>query len=103
MKGKSKKKAVSKDELIAVLIKKALGYDVTEVVEEYAGGEEGEVKLLKKKVTVKNIPPDITALKLLIDERQQPVEEMTDEQIQVEKERLLTLLGEIQKNKGDKT
>ena len=94
MKGKSKKKTVSKDELIAVLIKKALGYDVTEVVEEYVSGEEGDIRLTKKKVTVKNVPPDLSALKLLIDESDTPIESMTDEELEKEKERLMKLLSE---------
>jgi len=102
MKGRSKKKkSVSQSELKSVLIKKALGYDVTEVVEEYAGGEEGDVKLLKKKVTIKNVPPDITALKLLLDDGQKQVDEMTDEELDTEKARLLAMLKEID-DKGEK-
>ena len=36
------------EKLKKALIKKALGYDATEVVEEYVSGEEGEIKLTKK-------------------------------------------------------
>ncbi|MBE5753721.1 MAG: hypothetical protein E7340_00090 [Clostridiales bacterium] len=96
MKEKSKKTVNnSKDDLRSALIKKALGYDYKEVVEEYVSGEEGEVKLAKKKVTKKNVPPDITAIKLLL-ENQPNVSSMTDEQLELEKERLLNLL----KNNG---
>ena len=50
MKGRSKKqKVITEQDLRQVLIKKALGYDATEVVEEYVGNEEGDVKLTKKK------------------------------------------------------
>ena len=97
MKGKSKKqKVITEQDLRQVLIKKALGYDATEVVEEYVGNEDGNVKLSKKKVTTKNVPPDITALKLLLDENQQQVSQMSDEELENEKVRLLKLLKEIQ-------
>ena len=97
MKGKGKrKKNVTKQELIEALIKKALGYDVTEVVEEYVGNDDGEVKLSKKKVTIKNVPPDITALKLLLDENEQQVSQMSDDELESEKIRLLKVLKEIQ-------
>jgi hypothetical protein len=50
MKEKSKrKKSVTQVDFKDALIKKALGYDATEVVEEYVSGEEGEIKLTKKK------------------------------------------------------
>ena len=78
----------------SALIKKALGYDATEVVEEYVSGDEGEIRLTKKKVTKKNVPPDITAIKLLIDQNEQPIDQMTDEQLEEEKQRLLKLLKE---------
>jgi hypothetical protein len=77
------------------LVKKALGYDATEVVEEYVSDDAGEVKLTKKKVTKKNVPPDLTALKMLLDQTEVPVSEMTDEQLEDEKQRLLKLLGEF--------
>ena len=48
------------------LIKKALGYQYKEVIEEYTIGEDGE-KLSKKKITTKDVPPDISAVKLLLE------------------------------------
>lgn len=101
MKGRSKKKSVSKSDLQTALIKKALGYDATEVVEEYVGGEEGEIRLTKKKVTTKNVPPDISALKILLDEGQNQVSQMSDEQLEQEKNRLLGLLKQIESEKGE--
>lgn len=77
------------------LIKKALGYDATEVVEEYVSDDSGEVKLTKKKITKKNVPPDLTALKMLLDQTEIAVSEMTDEQLEEEKQRLLQLLNEF--------
>ena len=98
MKGRSKtKKKVDKTDLEQALIKKALGYDATEVVEEYVGDGD-EIKLSKKKVTTKNVPPDMSALKFLLDESQKEVGEMTDKELYEEKVRLLCLLKEIQKD-----
>lgn len=97
MKGKNKKKTFDEQDLKQALIKKALGYDATEVVEEYAQGDEGEVRLTKRKVTKKSVPPDISALKILIEaDSLKPVSEMTDEELESEKQRLLKMLEESQ-------
>ena len=95
MKG-SQDKNLSEKKIEKALIKKALGYDSTEVVEEYVTGEEGEIKLTKKKVTKKNVPPDITAIKMLMELEDVPIEEMTDEELEREKARLLKLLKDYQ-------
>ena len=79
----------------SALIKKALGYDATEVVEEYVSDDAGDIKLTKKKVTKKNVPPDLTALKMLMEETDESVAEMTDEQLEKEKQRLLELLKDF--------
>ncbi len=79
------------------LIKKAVGYTTKEVVEEF-GEEDGEMVLKKKKVTSKSVPPDVTALKILFDkEEEKPLLDMTDEQLEKEKIRLLKLLEELNK------
>lgn len=102
MKGKSKKKSAStKEELKDILLKKAMGYDSLEVVEEYSADDDGEVKLIKKKVVKKPIPPDVTALKLLMEDGAVSIAEMSDEQLNEEKVRLLNLLKEIA-DKGEK-
>ncbi len=89
MKGKKDKSV--KTDLQKALVKKALGYDAEEIVEEYVGEEDG-VKLSKRKVTVKNYPPDLSAIKMLMEELPE-VESMTDEQLEKEKKRLLELLS----------
>ncbi len=89
MKGK-KDKSIEKD-VKSALVKKALGYDAEEIVEEYVGDADG-VKLAKRKVTIKNYPPDLTAIKLLWAENVTPVENMTDDELLKEKKRLLELL-----------
>lgn len=99
MKGRSKKTNKNyKTDLENALIKKALGYDATEVVEEYSSDNEGEIRLLKKKITKKNVPPDMSALKLLLDESEKDLTKMTDEELFNEKVRLLNILKEIQNN-----
>lgn len=97
MKGKSNKKTPpNKEQFKDALIKKALGYDATEVVEEYSTDEQGEVKLVKKKVTTKNVPPDISAIKILLDDgKDLPLTELTDAELEQEKQRLLNLLKQV--------
>ena len=87
-------------EINSALIKKALGFDAKEVVEEYVESD-GEIKLSKKKVTVKNVPPDVSALKMLLD-RAVPLSSYTDEQLEAEKTRLLKLLEKSEKIKKEK-
>ena len=51
---------MSEDPVREALVRRALGYETDEVVEEY-GFNEGEAVLLKRKVTKKSVPPDIQA------------------------------------------
>ncbi len=60
-------KKVVKSKIEKSLLKKALGYNYKEVVDEYVIDEDGQ-KLTKRKITTKNVPPDISAVKLLLDE-----------------------------------
>ena len=103
MKGTSKKTKVAVEmEYKDALVKKALGYDATEIVEEYVSGDEGDVKLTKKKVTKKNVPPDITALKILMDGCERSVSEMSDEELEQEMNRLIDLLKTSKKVKKER-
>ncbi len=90
---KEKNKTVSEKDFKSALIKKAMGYDVKEVVEEYVSDDNGDVKLTKKKVTKKNVPPDIGALKMLMENNGTKLNEMSDEELEAEKQRLLKLLA----------
>lgn len=89
------------DKIRKALLKKALGYDANEVVEEYSFDEEGELKLSKKKVTKKHYSADISAVKVLLDRYYKTYEDevltMSDEALENEKNRLLQQL-----KKGDK-
>ncbi len=53
---------------------------------------DGEYKLVKRKVTTREIPPDIKAVKLLLDGGND--EAFSDEELEEEKQRLLKLLKE---------
>ncbi len=51
---------------------------------------DGELTLVKKKVTKREVPPDIKAVKMLLEERG----EASDEELEAERMRLLSLLDE---------
>lgn len=82
------------------LIKRAIGYSVTETVEEFADNED-EMRLTKRKVTKKDVPPDISAAKLLLDMETEEVdvESLSDSELEEEKQRLLKILEENNENK----
>ena len=69
----------------------AVGFETGEVVEEFTV-ENGELKLVKKKVTRRDIPPDIKAVKMLLDGEN--VCELSDEELERERERLIRILKE---------
>ena len=77
------------------LTKKAVGYSAKEVVEEYQD-DDGVLKLTKKRVTKKHVPPDTQAAKMVIEGflGQDTLESMTDEQLENEKIRLIKTLKE---------
>jgi len=91
---------IKKDELSKSLLKKAQGFFKSEVTEEY-DGDEGNLKLKKRKVSTKYFPPDISAAKLLLmmDESLN-ISDMTDEQLRGLRAELLSeLKNESQENK----
>ena len=71
------------------LIKCAVGLSASETVEEFAV-EDGELKLVKKKVVKREIPPDIKAVKLLLDGERPP----TDGELEAERQKLIEMLKE---------
>ena len=74
----------------AALVKCATGLPASETVEEFTVDESGELKLVKRKVTKRDIPPDIKAVKLLMEECGEP----TDSELEEEREKLIKLLNE---------
>ena len=57
----------TEESLTKTLLKKAKGFVIEEVVEEFLREEEGNLVLTKKKVTTKEVPPDAGAIKVLIE------------------------------------
>ena len=89
----SEKKQEEREEKLGnALLKVALGYQIAEVTEEYAEVN-GELKLTKRKKTKKDVPPDLKAVQLLLaNEGGSEYGNWTDEELNAEKERLLSLL-----------
>ena len=97
----AKSKVPSFKDIESALLKKALGYDHDEIVEEYVVDEQGVVKLAKKKVTTKHFSPDIPAAKILLEEFNKNTniyESMTEEQLKEQKNKLIKLLKKEGKN-----
>lgn len=77
------------EEVIGAIKKCAVGFGASEVVEEFTV-EDGELKLVKKKVTRRDIPPDLKAVKLLMEGNDTC--SLTDDELEAEKQRLLNML-----------
>ena len=86
------KEKMKEEKINDALLKVALGYQVAEVTEEYAEVD-GKLKLTKRKKTKKDIPPDLKAVQLLLsNEDEGSLAALSDEALETEKARLLTLL-----------
>ena len=76
-----------------------MGYSVDEIVEEYVN-DENELKLVKKKITKKHIPPDINAAKALLEKSNEmnleKIKSLSDEELQKLREKVLASIA-----KGD--
>lgn len=89
-----------KQKVSEALLKVAQGCAVAEVVEEYVEVD-GEMKLTKKKKTKKEIPPDLKALQLLLEEDGEgSVRSMSDEELETEKQRLMEILAKREEKKA---
>lgn len=89
-----------KDKIADALLKVALGFQVAEVTEEYAEVD-GALKLTKRKRTKKDVPPDLKAVQMLLGENGGAMENMSDEELEAEKQRLLAALKTAEKNQAD--
>ena len=79
------------EKLREAILRVALGYSVGEVTEEY-DAKDGELRLIKRKETKKDVPPDLKAVKLLLEDSEYSA--LTDEQLEEERQRLLRELKE---------
>ncbi|MBE5752419.1 MAG: hypothetical protein E7357_08425 [Clostridiales bacterium] len=85
------------NQISEAILKVALGFQVSETVEEYAEVD-GELKLTKRKRTKKDVPPDLKAVQLLMETNGNgDVASMSDEELETEKTRLLAMLAEEKK------
>lgn len=77
-------------------MKKAMGYDCEEVVEEYLV-EDDVMTLIKKRVSKKHYPPDTQAAKMLLDFiESKDNQNLTDEEIELEIKKLIKKYEEKQ-------
>ena len=83
------------DDILGALKKCAVGLETSEVVEEF-DARDGELKLVKRKVTKRDIPPDIKAVKMLMDEG--GVDGLSVEELEEERKNLLKLLDKEEEN-----
>ena len=74
------------------LIRCAVGFDTSEIVEEYAADGD-ELKLVKRKVTKRDVPPDIKAVKMLLDGEAE-VDGMSDAELEERRKKLIEMLKE---------
>ena len=83
------------------LIKKAVGYEVEEVVEEFAVNESDLPMLVKKKRSTKHFPPDVSAIKILLtyygEKTFDELNGLTDEELLQERDKLLLQLQKLEK------
>lgn len=77
------------------LLDKAIGYTTQEITEEY-GISGDEFVLQKRKMSTKSYPPDLSALQMLMgeDNTDNKLMNLTSEQLEQEKVRLIKLLKE---------
>ena len=83
------------EEILGALKKCAVGLETSEVVEEF-DARDGELKLVKRKVTKRDIPPDIKAVKMLMEEG--GVDGFSVEELEEERKNLLKLLDKEEEN-----
>ena len=79
------------EEVRNAIMKVALGCSVEEVTEEY-GVSDGQLTLVKRRETRKDIPPDLKAVRLLMEG--QDFSAMSDEELEKERKRLIARLKE---------
>lgn len=80
-------------EIINAITRKAIGYVTEERVDEYALVD-GDVKPVKRKITRKEVPADVSAAKLLADLSQEndDLASMSEEELEAER---IRLIGEL--------
>ena len=85
------------EEIEKAVFRRAVGYDVQEITEEYSG----ENELIKRKVSSKHYPPDMTAVKTMLELGldNDELKTMSDEQLGELKKRMLNQLNDMTKER----
>ena len=90
------------DRLKKALFRRALGYSVKEETVEFAKDDSGEEIIAKRKVSIKHIPPDLSALKILLNrffpDEYKNIDEITEEDLAKERENIFEKLKEEEKD-----
>ncbi len=82
---------MKKQDVKDAILKVALGFSVEEVTEEY-DAHDGELRLVKRKETKKDVPPDLKAAMLLMGNKKS-IKTLSDEELTREREKLLSQLN----------
>ncbi len=90
------------EEILNSLLKRAKGYNYSEVQEEYSVVDGAEPVLVKRKVLEKYCPPDSAALKTYLElNPDSSLSEMSDLELEREKQRLLDELKLLENSGAD--
>ncbi len=85
------------EETLEAIKSLARGLVVKEVTKEYSADKDGEMKLVKKKVNSKTLPPNVDVVKMIYTtsfDNSNKYKSMTDEELEQEKIRLLKELND---------
>lgn len=85
------------------LLKRAVGYVTEERIDEFAMDLlTSNLKLIKRRVVQREVPPDVAAAKLLMEVYNADlIEQMSDDELEQEKQRLLKLLKQEEIKEDD--
>lgn len=93
------------DKLSGALMTRAVGCTTEEVVEEYAwDSEQQDMHLVKRKITRKSLPPDIGAVKTMLElygDDDNQYAKLSDQDLLKEKDKLLKILRESEEHNAD--
>jgi len=89
----------NEDRLKAALLSRALGFYGEDVNEEYNVEEDGGERMVRKKITKKYYPPDLSALNILLG-KEPEISGMSDGELEAERERLINELRESVRTVG---
>lgn len=94
-------KTKEREQLMSALTRRAIGYTTEDVVEEYSV-DEGKVSLVKRKVSSKEYPPDLSAINVLLElmDNNQKLSDMSDDELAKERKRLLVELKKQEEMEG---